>query len=123
MNDRYSHVIAILEAAVLICSMYALLGLLTNHCVSFAVCASTQKIPEPHCILFPANQVFHTFNSLLIAIYMAVIHVLNSLAPGLVPTSSLWLVTYVPSSHIYYVPQCRVNGKFVLNLLLGSPVP
>ena len=60
---------------------------------------------------------------MLIAIYVAVVHVLNSLAPGLVPTSLLWPVTYVLSSHICYVPQFRVNGEFVLNLLLGSPVP
>ena len=72
---------------------------------------------------FPSNQVFHAFNSLLIGIYVAVVHVLNSLAPGLVPTSSLWLVTYVASSHIGYVPQCRVNGEFILNLLLSSPMP
>ena len=87
------------------------------------MCASTQRIPEPHCIPFPANQVFHAFTLLLIAINVAVFHVLNSLIPGLVPMSSLRLVTYVPSSHIGYVPQCRVNGEFVLNLLLGSPVP
>ena len=53
-------------------------------------------------------------------------YVLNSLAPGLVSTSSLWLVRYVPSSHIGCIPQCRVNGEFRVHHLessLGSPVP
>ena len=59
-------------------------------------CASTQRIPaEPHCIPFPANQVFHAFNSLLIAIYVTVVRVLNSLTPGPVSTHVIALAGHV----------------------------
>ena len=75
---------------------------------------------------FPANQVFHSFNSLLIAIYMAVVYVIKySRAQEQVSTSSPWLATYVLSSHIGRVPQCRVNNEFPGNCvgsLLGSLV-
>ena len=115
MHDRYSHVV--LEVTVLICSV-------SPPCsANKSPCVSTQRILEQHCIPFPANQVFHAFNLL---ICVAVIHLLNSLTPGLVSMSSLWLVRYIPSSHIDCVPQCKMNGKFRehrVESLLGSPVP
>ena len=46
---------------------------------------------------------------------MAFVHVLNSLTPGVVPTSSLWLVMYVPSSHIGYVPHA-VQGEWQIHI-------
>ena len=58
--------------------------------------------------------------------YGVVVHILNSLAPGLVSMSSLWLVRYVSSSHIGCIPQCKANDEFCgyhVEFLLGSPVP
>ena len=57
---------------------------------------------------------------------MAVVHVLNSLTSRLVSMSSLWLVRYVPSSHIGCILQCRMNGEFrghYVECLFGSPIP
>ena len=71
-----------------------------NHLANHRVCKHPKNTIGPHCIPFPANQVFHVFNLLLIAICMAVVHVLNSLAPRLVSMSSLWLVRYVPYSQL-----------------------
>ena len=40
--------------------------------------------------------------------------------------SSFWIIRYMSFSHIGYIPQCRMNGKFrghCVESLLGSPVP
>ena len=114
MND--SHVI--LEVAVLIYSVSHPCSANKSLCV---------QAPKNHIVVpFQANQVFHVFNLLLIGIYVAVVHVLNSVAPRLVSTSLRWLVRYILSSHISCVPQCRVNGEFCghcVECLLGPPVP
>ena len=110
MNDRYSHVITILEVTVLIFSVYKPSLACQQITMCRSLCVQAPKEYQNYTVfLSQQNQVFHAFNSLqlLIAIYVAIVHVLNSLTPGLVPTSSLWLVTYVLSSYIDYVPQCR----------------
>ena len=119
MNDSYSHVI-LLEVPVYDCELrISPSWLLTNHRVSLAVCASTLSHQTKYSMRLT--------RCLYIAIYVAVVHVIKySLAQELVSTSSLWLVTYVPSSHIGRVPQCRVNDEFTghrAGSLLGSLVP
>ena len=119
VNDRYSHVV--LEVTVLICSVSSPCFANKSPCEQ----VPTQRTLEPHCIPFQANQVFHVFNSLVIAMYLlAAVHVLNTLTPGLVSTS-LWLVGYISSSHIGCIPLC-IHREFCVHcveFLLGSPVP
>ena len=96
---------------------------------SLCMCASFQRILQPHCIPFPTNQVFHAFNLLLIAICIGACHQCikqSHITLDQYPHHRFGLSgTYHLPTQVTFHAQCRMNDEFCrhcVESLLGSPV-